>query len=123
MPQELINRQYADHRVYLAAALAAAAFSNSRRETLTGKYDTWDRCVEAATELSDALYQKWWAFGVVWGETHDQYDVLDRIAELWFQWAATEGAVWDADVIAELAIEASARHAANSQPEPRSPYE
>ncbi len=107
------NPDHVGHRLYLAAALTAAAFSDSRRAALVGSYDTWDQCIDASIRYSEALYDRWRADGFQWGEDYEQYDVLDRIAEFWhaIQCYAAPPAT-PAEVV-DLALEASKRHDAN----------
>jgi hypothetical protein len=118
-----------DHRAYLAAALAATAFTSSRRAHLVSAYDTWAQCIEACTEFSGALYDRWRRDGIEWGEDFDQYDVLDRIAELWLAWACKHPAhtqrgataTPDPTVIIMAALIASREHEkARRQQEPQS---
>ena len=105
----------ADHRVYLAAALTAAALTNSRGDTIYAAFDTWSEAIETITEHSDALFQQVRARSIVWGETHDQYDVIDRLAELWYATLTTPGIQGDQspETLARYAIEQSEDHAAN----------
>jgi hypothetical protein len=95
-----------DHRVYLAAALSGVVFMAPRGAALVGAFDTWALCVEQIVVLSDTLFDRWRRDCIVWGEDLDQYDVLDKIADLWFD-AVTAKAVFNPTQIVLAAITAS----------------
>lgn len=114
------------HRRYLAAALAATSFTDPRGAAIVHAFHTWDQAIEECAELADVLYDRWSERPIVWGETHEQYDVLDRIAELWLQQLQRQGGQrWTLANIVDMALESSAAHAEHraavgaEQPRPR----
>lgn len=98
--REEVNRPADNHRLYLATALAAEICAREEWPLfLEQLHQPWSLTVEGITEIADRVYQRWLSAGIQWGETHDQYLTLERLADLYF---VSSGQVSDALVRSAL---------------------